>query len=137
MALELRNFPNHSLLMAFSIPTPLDLLEAYGFCGRLEMWTWNIFALLIHVPVKVKGSISNWLLSAIYASPCRSERRVLWINLSFVSLNVESYGLIFLLLMIFMTFPRLWWGTLMILFLVRTNGIIDLLLVILPSFMHV
>ena len=84
MALQLRNFPNHSLLMAFSVPTPLDLLEAYEFCGRLKMWTWNIFALLIHVPVKVEGSISNSLLFAIDASPRWFECRVLWINLSII-----------------------------------------------------
>jgi hypothetical protein len=35
----------------------------------------------IHVSAKVSGSNSLWLLSAIYASPRRSERRVLWNNL--------------------------------------------------------
>ncbi len=38
----------------------------------------------IHVSVKVRGSNSLWLLSAIYASPHRSERRVLWDNLKII-----------------------------------------------------
>jgi hypothetical protein len=39
----------------------------------------------IHTSVKVFGSNSTWLLSAIYASPRRSERRMLWQNLSTVA----------------------------------------------------
>ena len=39
----------------------------------------------IHVSVKVRDSNSTWLLSAIYASPRRSERRVLWNNLSVIA----------------------------------------------------
>ena len=39
----------------------------------------------IHTSVKVLGSNSTWLLSAIYASPRRSERRMLWQNLSIVA----------------------------------------------------
>ena len=38
----------------------------------------------IHISVKVRGSNSLWLLSAIYASPHRSERRVLWDNLKII-----------------------------------------------------
>ena len=39
----------------------------------------------IHVSVKVKGSNSLWLLSAIYASSRRSERRILWENLKIIA----------------------------------------------------
>uniref|UniRef100_A0A2N9FE83 CCHC-type domain-containing protein n=1 Tax=Fagus sylvatica TaxID=28930 RepID=A0A2N9FE83_FAGSY len=39
----------------------------------------------IHVSAQVKDSNSLWLLSAIYASPRRSERRVLWKNLMVIS----------------------------------------------------
>ena len=39
----------------------------------------------IHVSVQVKGSYSLWLLSAIYASPRRSERRILWENLKIIA----------------------------------------------------
>uniref|UniRef100_A0A2N9FKN7 Endonuclease/exonuclease/phosphatase domain-containing protein n=1 Tax=Fagus sylvatica TaxID=28930 RepID=A0A2N9FKN7_FAGSY len=39
----------------------------------------------IHVSAQVKDSNSLWLLSAIYASPRRSERRVLWNNLMVIS----------------------------------------------------
>uniref|UniRef100_A0A2N9ERH6 CCHC-type domain-containing protein n=1 Tax=Fagus sylvatica TaxID=28930 RepID=A0A2N9ERH6_FAGSY len=42
----------------------------------------------IHASVKVRGSNSLWLISAIYASPRRSERRILWENLKIIaSLN--------------------------------------------------
>uniref|UniRef100_A0A2N9FPJ3 CCHC-type domain-containing protein n=1 Tax=Fagus sylvatica TaxID=28930 RepID=A0A2N9FPJ3_FAGSY len=40
----------------------------------------------LHVSVKVRGSHNLWLLSAIYASPRRSERRILWKNLSVIAL---------------------------------------------------
>jgi len=36
----------------------------------------------IHVVVKVLNSNSNWLISTIYASPRRAERRILWNNLN-------------------------------------------------------
>jgi hypothetical protein len=39
----------------------------------------------IHVSAQVKDSNSLWLLSAIYASPRRSERKVLWKNLMVIS----------------------------------------------------
>jgi exonuclease III len=39
----------------------------------------------IHVSVQVRGSNSLWLLSAIYASPRRSERRILWENLKVIA----------------------------------------------------
>ena len=39
----------------------------------------------IHVSVKVRGSNSLWLLSAIYASSRRSERRILWENLKIIA----------------------------------------------------
>jgi hypothetical protein len=39
----------------------------------------------IHVSVKVRDSNSTWLLSAIYASPRRSESKVLWNNLSVIA----------------------------------------------------
>uniref|UniRef100_A0A2N9HIV3 CCHC-type domain-containing protein n=1 Tax=Fagus sylvatica TaxID=28930 RepID=A0A2N9HIV3_FAGSY len=39
----------------------------------------------IHVSVKVRGSNTLWLLSAIYASPRRFERRILWNNLSVIA----------------------------------------------------
>ena len=44
----------------------------------------------IHVSVKVKGSNTLWLLSAIYASPRRFECRILWNNLSMI---VELHNL--------------------------------------------
>ena len=39
----------------------------------------------IHASVKVRGSNSLWLISAIYASPRRSERRILWENLKIIA----------------------------------------------------
>ena len=39
----------------------------------------------IHVSVQVRGSYSLWLLSGIYASPRRSERRILWDNLKVIA----------------------------------------------------
>jgi hypothetical protein len=39
----------------------------------------------LHVSVKVRGSNSLWLLSTIYASPHRSECRILWENLNIVA----------------------------------------------------
>ena len=61
-----------------------------GFAGGIWiLWKTDIVDLEllcsteqeIHVSAKVSGSNSLWLLSAIYASPRRSERRVLWNNL--------------------------------------------------------
>uniref|UniRef100_A0A2N9HXU9 CCHC-type domain-containing protein n=1 Tax=Fagus sylvatica TaxID=28930 RepID=A0A2N9HXU9_FAGSY len=39
----------------------------------------------IHASVKVRGSNSLWLISAIYGSPRRSERRILWENLKIIA----------------------------------------------------
>ena len=39
----------------------------------------------IHVSVKVSDSDPFWLLSAIYASPHRSERRIFWNNLAIIA----------------------------------------------------
>jgi exonuclease III len=39
----------------------------------------------IHASVKVRGSNSLWLLFAIYASPRRSKRRILWENLKIIA----------------------------------------------------
>ena len=39
----------------------------------------------IHISVKVRGSNTLWFMSAIYASPRRSERRILWNNLSVIT----------------------------------------------------
>uniref|UniRef100_A0A2N9IZP5 C2H2-type domain-containing protein n=1 Tax=Fagus sylvatica TaxID=28930 RepID=A0A2N9IZP5_FAGSY len=39
----------------------------------------------IHASIKVRGSNSLWLISAIYGSPRRSERRILWENLKIIA----------------------------------------------------
>ena len=39
----------------------------------------------LHVSAKVRGSNSLWLLSVIYASPRRSENRILWENLKIIA----------------------------------------------------
>jgi exonuclease III len=39
----------------------------------------------IHASVKVRSSNYLWLISAIYGSPCRSERRILWDNLKIIA----------------------------------------------------
>ncbi|XP_075636620.1 uncharacterized protein LOC142608841 [Castanea sativa] len=39
----------------------------------------------IHTAVKVRASSSNWMFSAVYASPRSAERRILWNNLSIVT----------------------------------------------------
>jgi exonuclease III len=39
----------------------------------------------IHASVKVRGSNSLWLISAIYGNPRRSERRILWENLKVIA----------------------------------------------------
>ena len=65
-----------------------------GFAGGIWiLWKTDVVELKhlctteqeIHTSVKVFGSNSSWLLSAIYASPRRSERRMLWQNLSTVA----------------------------------------------------
>ena len=53
-----------------------DLVEVEHLCSTEQE---------IHISVKVKGSNTLWLLSAIYASPHRSERRILWNNLSVIA----------------------------------------------------
>uniref|UniRef100_A0A2N9GX50 CCHC-type domain-containing protein n=1 Tax=Fagus sylvatica TaxID=28930 RepID=A0A2N9GX50_FAGSY len=68
--------------------------QTIGFSGGIWiLWKTNVVEINhlcsteqeIHTSVKVFGSNSSWLLSAIYASPRRSERRMLWQNLSTVA----------------------------------------------------
>jgi hypothetical protein len=59
----------------------LDLVDVEHLCSTKQE---------IHVSVKVRGSNTLWLLSAIYASPRRFECRILWNNLSVI---VELHNL--------------------------------------------
>uniref|UniRef100_A0A2N9FT32 CCHC-type domain-containing protein n=1 Tax=Fagus sylvatica TaxID=28930 RepID=A0A2N9FT32_FAGSY len=59
----------------------LDLVDVEHLCSTEQE---------IHVSVKVRGSNTLWLLSAIYASPRRFECRILWNNLSVI---VELHNL--------------------------------------------
>ena len=68
--------------------------QTIGFSGGIWiLWKTDVVEIThlcsteqeIHTSVKVFGSNSSWLLSAIYASPRRSERRMLWQNLSTVA----------------------------------------------------
>ena len=54
-----------------------DMVEVEHLCSTEQE---------LHVSVKVRGSHNLWLLSAIYASPRGSERRILWKNLSVIAL---------------------------------------------------
>ena len=80
--------------------------DTIGFAGGLWL-LWkkedaevNLLASIeqeIHATVKVCSSNQSWFISAIYASPRLVERRILWSNLSKVT----------------MTFPGFYWETLM------------------------
>ena len=99
--------------------------KTIGFAGRIWiLWKTEAVNLEllcsteqeIHVSIKVSDSDPLWLLSAIYASPRRSERKILWNNLAIIS---SLHNL-----------PWVMVGDLMISCLLMKNGVgIDLLLV--------